>query len=240
MLRLTCLNPISKGKLDTRSAQKTWIRSQLQTRASFLELCLIGGVARFRRCSNVACGWSSDVIGGVALWRCMKRSRDDVQSCVPSRRGKCLLRNSNRSRCLHLLCILVFSIFEKLDASPAFRFSEGFVGERAVTRAMWQVGFPEMVFGEKRRWAMLRHENLGCFICCIPSCRLQMTEVTSLLQFARLVGWINLAISQRPLSRPLGNTGHDYVRDANLMVSRAMLLAYVCCAIGLFRSGTTC
>ena len=114
-------------------------------------------------------------------------------------------------------------------------YAQVFAGDHEVTQAQWRRGITAVPLD--LRFDDVLHNILTpqgfIHICHMTLCTIDggshnEAPVCSSWTF------MNRGTSGRSASKPLGDTSRQYVREANCMVSRATLIAYLCAAMGLW------
>jgi hypothetical protein len=162
---------------------------------------------------------------------------------------------------LRQLCLLLFSIPGDF-LEPVFDMVELFAGDHAITKALWSAGrlcIPFDVLHDSVLYDILGdigfiHALLLVLSLRVGSLRAHAHTLSCVLSIMTCMGmdmqtggccwmapvcsswtFMNKATSGRHISKPLGRCGlHDYVHEANVMVSRCTLLAWAALAAGAF------
>ena len=139
----------------------------------------------------------------------------------------------NRNGIPAVLLKLVFFLLVKGDlGEPCVDTNEFFSGKQEWSQAMRQEGFVAKTFEllDSAEQDMCSPQGF-----CIAVRNILNTKIAGLNLFAVVCSswtWMNRGTSQRSQLSPLGNTAHEYVRRANLMTARVILLMRLALACG--------
>ena len=145
-----------------------------------------------------------------------------------------MLKKAGAPTMLALLVSHMFLTFPASELTPKNDHVEMFAGERAVTQAWLADNCVAPAFDIKISPLHDINSDIG-FLLTLKECLRLKTELAGTLMAPVCSTFVNLnmGFSKRSLHRPLGDTSKVAIRNANLMVTRDMLLSWLLASLGV-------